>query len=55
MEIVGIDLAITLWEPQNNRSEEIKYEGWNNIIEKKLSRCVPSNELLHNKNLGCLC
>jgi hypothetical protein len=31
MEIVGIDLVIILWEPRNNRLEEIKYEGWNNI------------------------
>jgi hypothetical protein len=30
MEIVGIDLAVILWELQNNRSKEIKYEGWNN-------------------------
>jgi hypothetical protein len=30
MEIVGIDLVVILWELQNNRSKETKYEGWNN-------------------------
>ncbi len=30
METFGRDVAILLWEPQNNRFEELKWEGWNN-------------------------
>jgi hypothetical protein len=55
MEIIGIKLEVILWEPRNNRLEEIKYEGWNNRTKKELSRCVSSSELLHNECLCCLC
>jgi hypothetical protein len=34
LDIVGRSLAIILWELQNNKSKEIKYERWNNRMKK---------------------
>jgi hypothetical protein len=54
MEIVRRDVAIILWELRNNRSKQIKYEGWNNKMQKTLSICVSNNKVLHNECLCCL-
>jgi hypothetical protein len=34
LDIVGRSFAIILWELQNNKSKEIKYERWNNKMKK---------------------
>jgi hypothetical protein len=49
VETIGRDIAVLLWEPWNNRSKEIKQEGWNNRTQKTLSRCVSSSEVLHRE------
>ncbi len=53
VEIVARDLVVLLWEPQNHKSKEIKYKGWNNRTQKTLSRCVSNNKILHNECLSC--